>query len=556
MALTKCLGSYGRWYRGNQGGVNVHSPTLAPMTIIRLHLSPHHVPEKSDTLRRHALRRHQQSVGDLGAESIEEQAFAVSEMALAKYVTDSQRESQDMPMELRYMRLFLLLTVAGPKLLESYVAEGRFRGEDRQRALQRAFKELILFNISRLEQGGGGDGDQEMQLEALTGIRRLVATHEPSLSSRLRAAFTPTSAFERVCLAAACVGALCLLGWGLWSVLDERAAALRLNVTQAELQSALFWQSMPEAARSANFYRLGPLYGVDCPKLSMSAFELGDGLTLRGAQATAAVQEDEPICSIHRRAILSWASARKAMRILSSARDVTEHSLLTAWLLRERAKEHSPHMPYVQACLEPAIEAAAAVPWMWPHADPRVERLSARARRLRQATRARAEADYAAIFGHGRMERFAAELSQGVCAPAPCADERLQSVYALDDFLRLLAAVKARTFRAFKRWPVFTTAGAALIPGVDMLNHALSDAERSGPRAGSLAVGYRGVTVSAARPIAAGAQIFAGEWYGTGSGEQSCAEVFFNTYGFEDTSLALCPDAETAAVGARRHDEL
>jgi len=373
---------------------------------LRLHLGAALLPGPDDTLRRRALRRHQESVGHLGAESIEAQSFAVSASALAKYVAESQKESRDMPVELRFLRLFLLLTVAGPKLIDNYLAKGRFRGEDRTDALQRAFKDLITHNIARLEQGGS-DSDDAVQLEELLRINQLLIVHQKSLSSQLVAALRPATTIDYLCLGAACLGGLSLLGWSLWGVIDAHATAIRLNVTHAELQSAQFWQAMPEAARTVNFYRFGSMFGVDCPKVSMGEFELGRGGALRGARAVADVQAGEPLCSISRHAILSWSMAEKAMRILSTAGNVAEHSLLVAWLLRERARARSPHMPYVQACLELAIVEAGSVPWTWEAADPRTERLSAVARQLRQRTRAHAEGDYAAIFGNGRMERFA-----------------------------------------------------------------------------------------------------------------------------------------------------
>ena len=128
----------------------------ADSPILTLRIPPELHPPSADEERVRALRTFQKETGPaFGAASIEEQTFRIRASTAAGYVLNGQRESVDMAPELRYMRLFLMLLVGGTDIIANYNNDRRFKGQDVQRQLRRAFGKVVKFSTKEAAKAQG-----------------------------------------------------------------------------------------------------------------------------------------------------------------------------------------------------------------------------------------------------------------------------------------------------------------------------------------------------------------------------------------------------------------
>ena len=146
------------------------APEAAKVDVARVTLALDPETLKSDdTLRVEAIQRFCASCPSLATEP---QRFVLRIEDMVEFARRQRVAWDGMPDEVRFMRLFLLLSVANKDLLSNFLESGRFVGREsdgsagRQKKIDRAFMKLLMFNT-------WGEGASAQGPEQLVVLKRL-----------------------------------------------------------------------------------------------------------------------------------------------------------------------------------------------------------------------------------------------------------------------------------------------------------------------------------------------------------------------------------------------
>lgn len=215
---------------------------------------------------------------------------------------------------------------------------------------------------------------------------------------------------------------------------------------------------------------------------------------------------------------------------------VDGRSLLTMLILRERARETSELMPYVQIILTHDVRN---VPMLFQPASPEFAALSEFGKSRARVARTLALKDYEKI--KAEFDQFRSQLSEGIkCkggthdgtiggGATACPMEQLLDIYSEQKFLEVYAIVRARDWQL----PMYNRDTFMMVPIMDMLNYG-----QVGLRV-SFIDNRDAFVMKATSPIKHGSELLF--YYGS-----FCKEYMIDLYGF------AVPKARNCRYAAKR----
>jgi len=310
------------------------------------------------------------------------------------------------------------------------------------------------------------------------------------------------------------------------------------------------WIPHNDSERTARFMRLLPSLGLHCPKVGVSTFWYPSiGRRLRGAVALEPIAKHEEVCVVPLANMISFLSVQNSsfapvLRMADkdvSQRGLWEAAAISLFILREGARDSSPHAAYIHASfsghdpasipktLPPDSDAFRALK---PSVQATARRFQARVAALHQRLIAPALQQHPAAFAEGgACDPTAAASADGAASPRSCA-----SLYSLRRVTEVLGVVQARDWNL----PVFGRTRQFIVPVCDMLNFGqIGLRVRFDDRRSSF-------LLWALRPIAAGAELLF--YYGS-----FCQDEALSNYGFVPPVSRPCEGSSKSKHKGSKH---